>query len=348
MAVATSMTTACPLCGRWFARVHSQYRRQVTVLPINERTVLVILHIRHLVCVTRSCPRRIFTEHLPTPVTLRGRHNRRQCDAREHLGFTLGGEARAHLAPKLDVPTSSTTLMHLVRTAPTPAVGCPQIIGSDDYARKGDCTYSLLIYDHEQCPMLDLLPDRSADTATSWLAQHPNIQIIPRDRGNAYIDGATQGAPAAVQVVDLWHLLSRAGELVKLRHQRVWRRAMIDSLPDADTASAEVATPLPATRVQRHLLALLTTRVARSEKVHQCGHSLRAMPRTFAPWLHQDKPALQADLTLPYRSPQAGECDQTETAEKKHVWQGETQSSPAASHVAGVNASSNSRKSRQL
>ncbi len=56
--------------------------------------------------------------------------------------------------------------------------------------------------------MVDLLPDRSADSVAQWLAQHPGIFVVSRDRSGLYAGGITQGAPDAVQVVDRFHLVS--------------------------------------------------------------------------------------------------------------------------------------------
>src|SRR5436305_2564300 len=47
------------------------------------------------------------------------------------------------------------------------------------------------------------------------MATQPEIELVSRNRGGVYIDGATLGAPQATQVADRWHILSNLGDAVE-------------------------------------------------------------------------------------------------------------------------------------
>ena len=71
--------------------------------------------------------------------------------------------------------------------------------------KKGQ-TYGTILVDLEERQVVDLLPDRTAETLAEWLEVRSPIEVIARDRSTEYARGAALGAPAAVQVVDRWRV----------------------------------------------------------------------------------------------------------------------------------------------
>ncbi|WP_445219710.1 transposase [Bradyrhizobium sp. Pa8] len=75
----------------------------------------------------------------------------------------------------------------------------------------------------ERKRVIDLLPNRNANAAASWLERHPGIEVIARDRAGSYSEDARRGAPEATQVADRSHLLQNLGEALHLavgRHRK--------------------------------------------------------------------------------------------------------------------------------
>jgi len=64
--------------------------------------------------------------------------------------------------------------------------------------------------------VIDLLPDRKAETAKAWMQAHPEIKIVSRDRGGEYAAGAREGAPQATQIADRFHIYKNLVEVVAL------------------------------------------------------------------------------------------------------------------------------------
>jgi transposase len=202
----TPTSSLCPQCQQPATRVHSRYTRQFADLPLATVAVHIVLQTRRFFCDHHPCPRRIFTERLPTLVAPGRRRTQRLHEHHTTLGFALGGRPGTRFATHAVCPVSRHQLLRDVRALAVPVQPDPTIIGVDDWAIRKGQTYGTIILDLRSHQPLDLLADRSAATLARWLTDHPSVTHISRDRAQAYIDGCTQGAPDAIQIADRWHL----------------------------------------------------------------------------------------------------------------------------------------------
>lgn len=210
----------CPCCRDASRRVHSHYTRRLADLPWQGRVVEIRLHARRFRCGNVECPRRIFTERLPETVKPHARRTARLGTIQLAVGFTAGGAPGSRLAARLAMPVSGDTLLRMIRAATFEEPKALRVVGIDDWAWCKGQRYGTIVCDLERNRVLDLLPDRNADTVAAWLKQHPGVEIVARDRAGIYADGARSGAPDAIQVADRWHLLKNLGEALCLAVER--------------------------------------------------------------------------------------------------------------------------------
>lgn len=210
----------CPLCQAPSRHIHSRYCRTPADQPCVGRPLRLLLNVRKFFCKAANCPRKVFTERLPELVEPSSRLTIRLRSALRQVGFTCGGKGGERLATKLGMGVSDTTVLWSVQLeqTPTPATDATEqvrAVGIDDWSWRRGQRYGTIIVDLERRRVLDLLPDRSVESISTWLAARPSIEIVSRDRGANYVDGATKGAPQATQVADRWHLYKNLGDAVE-------------------------------------------------------------------------------------------------------------------------------------
>jgi transposase len=208
-------TARCPACHRSSHSVHSRYQRRVADLPCAGRAVSLLIHARRFFCRAPDCPQQTFAERLTALVAPGARRSHALDTALMQIGAALGGKSGARLARRLAMPTSDDTLLRLVRAMPLPVAAPAQVLGVDDWAWTKGRRYGTILCDLERHHAVDLLPDRSADSVAAWLRASPGVRVIARDRSDLYADGATQGAPDALQVADRFHLLKNLGDALE-------------------------------------------------------------------------------------------------------------------------------------
>jgi transposase len=268
----TQACVPCPLCHVRTARVHSRYTRTLADLPWGAYGVRVQLRVRKFFCDHPACPRQIFTERLPTVAAPWARRTLRLAQRLLAYGLALGGEAGARLVAQLGLRTSPDTLLRLVQAAPAPTAPAPEVIGVDEWAWRRGQRYGTILVNLEDRRVLDLLPDRSAESVATWLAQQPTLTVVCRDRSALYADGIRQGAPQAVQVVDRFHLVKNLREAVEafLHNQQAALQAAAARTAQALTL---VAGPGPITPMYRGRHRCSPVQQQRREAAQQQRHA---------------------------------------------------------------------------
>jgi transposase len=302
----TAPTAICPLCGSDSRRVHGRYTRRLDDLPCLGRPVRLRITVRRFVCQQTGCPRRIFAERLPGLASPRARVTDRLRRTQAAIGSSLGGEAGSRLAARTGVATSPDTLLRRVKQLPGAAAPAPRVVGIDDWAWRKGQRCGTIVVDLERSHVIDLLPDRDADTVAAWLKAHPGVEVVSRDRSATYAQAATEGASGAAQVADRWHLLKNLREAVEqvLQRHSAAIHAALKALeappgPDRDPTAPQADAMVPAAgspppgppvgpvpeswrlRAQRARRRELAERFERVHELHKRGHPAARIARVL-------------------------------------------------------------------
>jgi transposase len=176
----------------------------------------------------------------------------------------------------------------VVRARACPRTEPLNVVGIDDWAFRRNHSYGTIVCDLERRRIVTLLPDREMATVEAWLAGHPDITVLSRDRGGGYGEAASKALPCAIQVADRWHLMENASAAFLSAVRKSMRpiRAAIG----ATTINPELLTCAERLQYEGYLrreetiatiLALAKDGAAIKQIVRKTGHSRNMSARSF-------------------------------------------------------------------
>ena len=283
----------CPACGTQSTARHSRYWRRLQDLPVQGKRVVLQLRLSRWRCRNGECEQAIFRERLGVVVAPWARRTSRVEEILLLVGHRTGGRAAEFLMKRLAMSVSDDTILRRIKRMAKAAVHVEQrlrVVGVDDWAWKKGQTYGTILVDLERRTVADLLPQRSAEQLAEWLRQHPEVEVITRDRFGLYAGGAQRGAPQARQVADRFHLLMNLREAVEKELGRQRRRLVLPLVEEDQSVTKTVPVLDSYSRanpeVQTHKRQLITERwrakkelFARIRTLHLSGRSASAIVR---------------------------------------------------------------------
>jgi transposase len=194
-----------------------------------------------------------------------------------------------------------------------PSISVKQVsqLGVDDFSFRRGRKFGTILVDLNTHQVIDLLPDRTTETAAAWMSTHPEIALVSHDRGGDYAAAARKSAPQATQITDRFHLyqnlteavelaLARCREAIRKQAEKTSRREVSQEARKALAANAKAFSittwkPTPDPSAERARLSRRAQRYDRYQQVvaleeqgfeqAEIAHRVGLSTRTIQRWL---------------------------------------------------------------
>jgi transposase len=218
----TATSGCCPGCAQVSTSHHGSKTRVLQDLPVQGSPVSLSLRQLRWRCRNPHCTLKTFVNPLPQCAPRFARRTRRVTNLALVLVHATGGRPAERLIKRLGIPQSDDTMLRSLKRRVADRAGSSplRVVGIDDWSWLKGSTYGTIMVDLERREVVDVLADRAADTTAAWLAGHPEVEIVSRDRCGLYADGAVRGAPQARQVADRFHLIQNLRQSIQQQLSR--------------------------------------------------------------------------------------------------------------------------------
>lgn len=153
------------------------------------------------------------------------------------LGHSTGGRPGERLMQRLGMPVSDDTILRQLKRDAAVAHRSNaeiRVVGIDDWSWRR----ATIMVDLERRSVVDILDDRSVQSAARWLRDHPSVEVVSRDRCGLYAQAVSQGAQ---QVADRFHLIQNLRSAIEEQMSlsgRATGRAILSEDAIVDAAAA--------------------------------------------------------------------------------------------------------------
>jgi len=210
---------------------------------------------------------------------------------------------------RLGMPVSDDTILRQLKRDATIAHRSStqiRVVGIDDWSWRRATSYGTIMVDLERRSVIDILDDRSVESAAKWLRSHPSVEVVSRDRCGLYAQAVREGAPQAQQVADRFHLIQNLRSAIEEQMSlsgRATGRAILSEDAIVDAAAhrrrARLAHRQSRQEILEKLHALREDGLSYSEIARRTGYGRRSI----ANWLKFKAPPDRRRAALNPTSP---------------------------------------------